>query len=352
MSITNPKNREELKQYILTRLGAPVLQVNIADEQLDIAINDAFAYYFGRSHYNGTERVYLSTRIEQPFLDFWQTKTLTTVEQKGEPKVYADGMVDTVTLTAAGSGYPTGLQAPTQLDIATTTTGDGTGLTLDLGSVRTSAGGLSTATVNQTGKGYVVGDVITVVGGDNNATYEVATIKTESPVLGSVTFEQQNNYILMPDNVLSVASVMKKSGFRGMGGMGDIPGVAFFNPFLMGGAGGSGACGNMMFDLTTYYTMQQYLALLDFMMFPPISYNFNQRLHRLYINSDNFNGIGVNDYLMFEVTSYPTPELYPEMWSDFWSKEYVVSIAKYQWGLNLSNYQNVQLHGGITMTGY
>ena len=351
MSVTNPKNREELKQYILTRLGAPVLQVNIADEQLDIAINDAFAYYFGRSHYNGTERVYLSTRIEQPFLDFWKTKTLTTVDQKGEPKVYADGMVDTVTLTAAGSGYPTGLQAPTQLDIATTTAGAGDGLTLDLGSVRTSAGGLSTATVNKTGKGYVVGDVITVVGGDNNATYEVATIKTESPVLGKVTFEQQNNYILLPENVLSVAGVMKKSGHGGMGMMGGLGGAGLLNPFIMGGAGGSGACGNMMFDMTTYYTMKQYLALLDFMLFPPISYNFNQRLHRLYINSDNFNGIGVNDYLMFEVTTYPTPELYPEMWSDFWLKEYVVLLAKYQWGLNLSKYQNVQLPGGITMNG-
>ena len=351
MSLTDPKNREELKQYILTRLGAPVLQVNIADEQLDIAINDGFAYYFGRSHYNGTERVFLSTRIEQPFLDFFKTKTLTTVDQKGEPKVYADGMVDTVTMTAAGSGYPTGAQSPTQLDVATTTSGSGVGLTLDLGSVRTSAGGLSTATVNQVGEGYAVGDTITVTGGDNNATYEVATIKTESPVLGKVTFEQQNNYIMMPDNVLSVSGVMKKSGHRGLGGMGDIPGVAFFNPFLMGGAGGAGGCGGMMFDLTSYYTMQQYLATLEFMMFPPISYNYNQRLHRLYINSDNFNGVGVNDYLMFEVTTYPVPDLYPEVWSDFWLKEYVVALAKYQWGLNLSKYQNVQLPGGITMNG-
>ena len=97
--------------------------------------------------------------------------------------------------------------------------------------------------------------------------------------------------------------------------------------------------------------MQQYLATLEFMMFPPISYNYNQRLKRLYINSDNFNGCGVGDYLMFECTVYPTPELYPEMWSDFWLKEYVVSLAKYQWGLNLSKYQNVQLPGGITMNG-
>ena len=351
MSLTNPTNREELKQYILTRLGAPVLQVNIADEQLDVAITDGFAYYFGRSHYNGTERVFLSTKIEQPFLDFWDTKRVIPVEQKGNPKVYGDGFVDTVTLTAAGSGYPASNSSPAQLNVTTTTSGSGTGLTLDLGSVRTTAGGLSTATVNQTGSGYVVGDTITVTGGDNNATFEVATIKTESPVLGTVTFEHQNNYIMMPDNVLSVTGVLKKSGYRGMGGVGDIPGVAFFNPFLMGGAGGAGSCGGMMFDLTTYYTMQQYLATLDFLMFPTISYNYNQRLHRLFINSDTLNGIGENDYLMFECNVYPEPDMYPEMYSDFWLKEYVVHLVKFQWGSNLTKYQNVQMPGGITMNG-
>ena len=240
MSLTNPANREELKQYILTRLGAPVLQINISDEQLDIAITDAFAYYFGRSHYNGTERVYLSTRIEQPFLDAFGSKTVIPVTQTSDAKVYADGMVDTVTLTAAGSGYPPNTSNPGDfLDQPTTTTGSGTGLTLDLGSVRTSAGGVSTATVNRTGSGYAVGDVVTVDTGDKNATFEVATIKTSSPVHGVMNFEQQNNYIVMPDNVLSVSGIVKANVSGSIGGMTDIPGVAFFNPFLMGGAVGS-----------------------------------------------------------------------------------------------------------------
>jgi len=353
MSLANPANREELKQYILTRLGAPVLQINVSDEQLDVAITDAFAYYFGRSHYNGTERVYLGTRIEQPFLDAFGSKTVIPVTQTTDDvKVYADGMVDTVTLTAAGSGYPPNTNNPADfLDIPTTTSGSGTGLTLDLGSVRTSAGGVSTATVNRTGSGYAVGDVVTVDTGDKNATFEVSTIKTSSPVHGVMNFEQQNNYIVMPDNVLSVSNIVKANVSGSIGGMTDIPGVAFFNPFLMGGAGGTGACGNMAFDLTTYYTMQEYLALIDFMLYPPISYNYNQRLKRLYINSDNFNGARVNDYLMFEVTTYPVPELYPEMWSDFWLKEYVVALVKYQWGQNLTKFNNVQLPGGITMNG-
>ena len=352
MSLTNPTNREELKQYILTRLGAPVLQINISDEQLDVAITDAFAYYFGRSHYNGTERVYIGTRIEQPFLDAFGSKTVIPVEQTSGTTIYADGMVDTVTLTAAGSGYPPSTNNPGDfLDQPTTTSGSGTGLTLDLGSVRTSAGGLSTATVNRTGEGYAVGDTVTVDTGDKNATFEIATIKDSSPVHGVMNFEQQNNFTMMPDSVLSVTGIIHRSASGSIGGMTDIPGVAFFNPFLMGGAGGVGACGNMAFDLTTYYTMQQYLATIEFMLYPPISYNYNQRLKRLYINSDNFNGAKVNDYLMFECTVYPTPELYPEMWSDFWMKEYVVALAKYQWGQNLSKFNNVQLPGGISMNG-
>ena len=357
MSYTNPRNTEELKQYIKYRLGAPVLEINVSDEQMDIAINDGFAYFFGRSHYNGTERVYMGLRIEQPFLDFFKTKKLSTVTQSDEPVVYGEGFVDTVTLTAAGSGYPIQSGSDgTQIDVATTTTsGSGEGLTVDLSASRTTQQGLTSVTVNQTGSGYEVGDTFTVNGYNASsgtpATFEVATIKTSSPINSKQTFEFQNNYLVLPDNVLSVASVMKSSTFGGIGNAAGIPGIAFFNPFLAGGGMGMGACGSMGYDMTTYYTMRQYLATLEFMLFPPISYNFNQRTKRLYLNTDNFNGIGLNDYMVFEVTTYPKPEEFPEMYSDFWLREYWVNLVKYQWGSNLTKYSQVQLPGGITLNG-
>ena len=55
MSVSKPQNREEFKQYILTRLGAPVLEVNVADEQMDVCIDDAFQYFNERNHFNGVE---------------------------------------------------------------------------------------------------------------------------------------------------------------------------------------------------------------------------------------------------------------------------------------------------------
>ena len=73
MSIASPQNRDEFKQHILMKLGAPVLQINVADEQLDIAINDAFQYYNERSHFYGTERMYLSFLVTREFKSFWRS---------------------------------------------------------------------------------------------------------------------------------------------------------------------------------------------------------------------------------------------------------------------------------------
>ena len=43
MSITQPANKEELKDFCLRQLGAPVVQINVDDEQ----VNDA---KIGRAH--------------------------------------------------------------------------------------------------------------------------------------------------------------------------------------------------------------------------------------------------------------------------------------------------------------
>ena len=38
MSIASPESRADLKEYIKTKLGAPVLQVNVSDEQMDVCL--------------------------------------------------------------------------------------------------------------------------------------------------------------------------------------------------------------------------------------------------------------------------------------------------------------------------
>lgn len=59
MAVTS---REELKQYCLRALGAPVLQINVAEEQLQDRIDEAVEY-FKLYHYDGIERMYLKHQI-------------------------------------------------------------------------------------------------------------------------------------------------------------------------------------------------------------------------------------------------------------------------------------------------
>ena len=92
MSIASPRTRDELRQYVLTKLGAPVLEINIAEEQMDIAINDAFQYWNERSHCYGTERVYLTTRMTTEFVANFASKDVKYVTQTGGPDSYQGGI--------------------------------------------------------------------------------------------------------------------------------------------------------------------------------------------------------------------------------------------------------------------
>ena len=56
--MANPTTRTELKNYCLRRLGYPVLDINVDEDQLQDRIDDALEYYRDY-HYDGTEKVYL-----------------------------------------------------------------------------------------------------------------------------------------------------------------------------------------------------------------------------------------------------------------------------------------------------
>lgn len=57
-----PTNRDEVAEYALRRLGDPVIQINVSDDQVDDRIDDALALFY-EDHYDGTEKYYLKHQI-------------------------------------------------------------------------------------------------------------------------------------------------------------------------------------------------------------------------------------------------------------------------------------------------
>ena len=63
-----PRNRGQLINYGLRQLGAPILEINIDDDQLHDAASDTIQIYQER-HYDGIERMYLKYKITQDDVD-------------------------------------------------------------------------------------------------------------------------------------------------------------------------------------------------------------------------------------------------------------------------------------------
>ena len=71
--MAKPSTKQGLIDYCLRKLGAPVLEINVDDDQVDDLVDDTIQYYNER-HYNGIERMFLKYKITQDDIDRGQAK--------------------------------------------------------------------------------------------------------------------------------------------------------------------------------------------------------------------------------------------------------------------------------------
>lgn len=76
--MAKPASRQELIDYCLRKLGAPVLEINIDDDQIDDLVDDALQYFYER-HFDGVERMYLKYKVSQSDIDRGKAKDTTGV---------------------------------------------------------------------------------------------------------------------------------------------------------------------------------------------------------------------------------------------------------------------------------
>ena len=97
-------NRGGLKEYCLRRLGAPVLEINVDDEQVEDAIDDGIQY-FNERHFDGVERMYLKYRISEEDINRGKAHGTTTTTMGGTGTGH--GIVNTSGISTSIAGYGT-----------------------------------------------------------------------------------------------------------------------------------------------------------------------------------------------------------------------------------------------------
>ena len=66
--MAQPSSRQGLIDYALRKLGAPVLEINIDDDQIDDLVDDAIQI-FNERHFDGVEEMFLKHEFTQDELD-------------------------------------------------------------------------------------------------------------------------------------------------------------------------------------------------------------------------------------------------------------------------------------------
>ena len=66
--MAQPYDRESFKDYCLRKLGAPVIEINVSDEQVEDRIDEAMSF-FRDYHYDGSELVYLKHQLTEQELE-------------------------------------------------------------------------------------------------------------------------------------------------------------------------------------------------------------------------------------------------------------------------------------------
>ena len=93
--MAKPATRQGLIDYCLRKLGAPVLEINVDDDQVDDLVDDAIQF-FNERHFDGVERMYLKYKLTQADIDRGQAKNGDGV-----------GIVTTTATSTNISGYGT-----------------------------------------------------------------------------------------------------------------------------------------------------------------------------------------------------------------------------------------------------
>jgi hypothetical protein len=66
--MAQPSTRQELIEYCKRKLGAPVLEINVADEQIDDLVDDA-VQFFQERHFDGVYQTFYKYKVTQQDID-------------------------------------------------------------------------------------------------------------------------------------------------------------------------------------------------------------------------------------------------------------------------------------------
>ena len=289
-----PTTRDAFKLYCLRKLGYPVIEINVDDDQVDDRIDEALKYYWDY-HFDGTEQIYYKHQISQ-------------ADKPGSAK--------SITINDGGSLY-------SNSDILSISGGNGAD-----GTITTNANGTITEiTLTAYGTGYSNTSTVTVATGTGSGA-DLSLIIGD----GSITLPEN---IIGAVRVFPIADPMIRSD--------DLFNIRYQIAL------------NDLYTLTSvsmipYYMVMEHLALISEMLVGRQPIRYTRHRNKLYVDMD-WNSVKSGEFLLIEAYEVIDPDVYTDVWGDRWLQNYATAKIKYQWGTNLTKFSGMVLPGGVQFNG-
>ena len=274
--MAKPNTRSTLKDYCLRNLGKPVIDINVDEDQIEDRIDEA-VQYFCQYHTDGVERMYLKYKVTADDKVRLRKNKEFNVIEKG---TYADNI---------------------ELESGTNT----------------------------------------VLEGDGDLIKEDGTpLHTEDSTIVETTYEETQNYLVIPDAVISVINIFPLSDRANLN-MFDVRYQLRLND---------------LYDFSStsiihYELTMRHLDFLDHILVGEKPIRFNTLSNRLYIDMDWQEDIDADEYLIIECYRQLDPTQHTRMFDDMYLKRYATALIKRQWGQNLSKFNGTAMLGGVTLNG-
>ena len=305
--MTQPTTRTTFKDYCKRKLGWPVVELNIDDDQVEDCIDDSLQFY-QEYHFDATENTFLKHQISG-----------STLKLAGAPTgTFSNGEIIT--------GGTSGVQATVHAYHSANTT-------LRYKDPEVKSGGDGNTFYANTTTTFSTGETIT----GNTSSATATTHASTATAIGDF----DNKYISIAEAIIGVRRIIPFSDNSRTNSMFSSKYQFALTEMHSLGSGG----------LASFEIAQEYLQLINEMFTGQPTFRYNRHADKLYLDISWGTDADIDDFIVVEVDKILDPSTYADIWSDMFLKRYNTALMKKQWGQNLTKFEGMQLPGGVTMNG-
>jgi hypothetical protein len=296
-------NRDDFTTYCKRRLGFPVIDINVDDDQVNDRVDDALQYWQDY-HFDGLQKVYYIRML-------------------------------------TGSILTTSANVNTWINSTRQIVGNTSGATATVTATQNN----SIINVSCGQKSFIVGEKLNYYGANGNfqttnvtvSAFQWGDIDKRFLDLSDVQDAQGNSL-----EIVGISRIFPISDSQATINMFDLRYQLRLNE---------------LYDFTSasyinYTLTQQHLRSLEIMFTGEVPIRYQRHMQRLYIDWNwGDSEAPAGQVVVAECYAAINPDVYNMIWNDRWLKEYATALIKRTWGNNLKKFNGLQLPGGVTLNG-